>query len=96
MAVPLAPISFTALRFGAVAAAAWYINRRARPAPKHVWRERALDDLPEGVDVTVDRSDSESNAHAGARLSRTVRLGQGAAFEIDIAGMGRLRVRRAD
>ncbi len=96
MVAPIAPIAWTALRVGAVAAAAWYINRRAQPMPKHAWRERALNDLPQGVDLTRDQNADETNTHGSARVTRRFRLGQGGALEIDIAGMGRLRVRRTD
>lgn len=93
MPAPLAPIAWTALRVGTVAAVAWYVRRQARPEPKHPWRERALDDLPEGLDVTRDRSEAEHNAHASARFRRVIRLGDGG-LEVDISGMGRIRLRR--
>lgn len=96
MAVPIAPLAWTALRLGAVAAASFYVSRRTRPAPKHVWRERALDDTPEGVDFTHHRSAGETNAHGSARLRRVVRVGNGPGLEIDISTLGRVRFRRID
>ncbi|MHA3979626.1 hypothetical protein ACW9UR_18280 [Halovulum sp. GXIMD14794] len=93
MPAPIAPIAWTALRVGTVAAVAWYVRRQSRPEPKHAWRERALDDLPEGLDVTSDRGEAEHNAHASARFRRVIRLGTGG-FELDISGMGRVRLRR--
>ena len=96
MAAPLAPLAWTALRIGAVAAATYMLTRSARPAPKHAWRERALDDTAPGLDFTRQRSDGEANTHAAARFSRTVRLGDGPGLEIDLAALGRLRFRRID
>ncbi|NNU78999.1 hypothetical protein HMH01_00985 [Halovulum dunhuangense] len=96
MPAPIAPIAMTALRLGAVAAAAWYVRSRTQAKPKHVWREQALDDLPEGVDLTSDKSEAERNAHAAARVRRVIRLGDGPGLEIDIATLGRIRLRRVD
>ncbi|MEM8789766.1 MAG: hypothetical protein AAGE76_16035 [Pseudomonadota bacterium] len=96
MAAPLAPIAWTALRIGAFAATAYYVGRRAQAAPKHVWRERALDDTPEGVTVSHDRSEAETNAHGAARFRRTVRLGRGPGLEVDLTTLGRIRFRRVE
>ena len=94
MPAPIAPLAWTAIRIGSVAAIAYYAARRTRPAPKHVWRERALDDTPEGLDITRQRADGEANAHGSARFVRTIRLGSGPGIEIDFSTIGRLRVRR--
>ena len=97
MAAPLAPLAWTALRIGAVAATAYYVGRRTRSAPKHIWRERAMDDAAEGLEVTGDRSGAETNAHASARLKRTLRLGaNGPGLEVDITTLGRIRFRRVE
>lgn len=96
MAAPLAPIALTALRLAAVAGAAYYVRSRTRTEPKHIWREKALDDLPEGVDLSRQRSAGEANTHGAARVRRVIRLGQGPGFEVDIAALGRLRFRRVD
>lgn len=96
MPAPLTPIAWTVLRFGAVAAASYYVSRRAKPAPKHAWRERALDDLPEGLDLSHQRGPGEANAHAGARLRRVLRVGDGPGLEIDVSTLGRVRFRRVD
>lgn len=96
MPAPIVPIAWTVLRVGAVAAGAYYVSRRTAIAPKHVWRERALDDMPEGVDFSHDRSEGEVNSHAGARLRRVLRLGNGPGLEIDVATLGRVRFRRVD
>ena len=96
MAAPLAPIAYTALRVGAVAAVTWYIRSRNRPAPKHVWREAAMDDVADGVEVTTQKGEGERNAHGAARFRRTIRLGTGPGIEIDATAMGRIRFRRTD
>ena len=96
MAVPLAPFAWTALRIGAVAATAYVLTRGARPAPKHVWRERALDDTAPGLDFTRQRTDDEANSHAAARFNRIIRLGTGPGIEVDLAALGRIRFRRID
>jgi len=96
MPAPLAPIAWTALRLGAVAATAYYIKQRSETAPKHVWRERAMDDAEDGVGFTTDRSEGERNAHGAARFRRTIRLGNGPGIEIDLTALGRIRLRRAD
>ncbi|MEO1551804.1 MAG: hypothetical protein AAFR93_15460 [Pseudomonadota bacterium] len=95
MPAPIAPIVWTAARIGAVAAIAYYSGRASRNAPKHVWRERALDDTPEGVDLTHQREDGEANAHGSARIKRTVRLSAGGpGLEIDATALTRIRIRR--
>ncbi|MEM8872316.1 MAG: hypothetical protein AAGB10_02625 [Pseudomonadota bacterium] len=96
MPVPIAPIAWTAVRIGTVAAAAYYMGRRTRTAPKHVWRERALDDAVEGIEVTTQREEREANAHAAGRIRRTIRLGTGPGVEVDVTALGRVRFRRVD
>lgn len=96
MAVPLAPFALTALRIGAVAAAAYVVKRNMRVAPKHAWRERALDDTAPGIDLTTQHEAGEANTHAAARFSRTIRLGDGPGLEVDLALLGRIRFRRID
>lgn len=94
MPLPVAPIAISALRVGTIAATAWYIGRNTKPAPKHVWREAALDDSPEGLEVTTDRSESETNAHGSVRYCRSVRLPSGKGFEVDFSSIARIRFRR--
>lgn len=96
MALPLAPIALNVARIGAVAAIAWYVRRSAQAAPKHVWREAAMDDLNDGVEITADRSAAEHNGHAAARLRRTIRMGGLGAVELDLSAMGRIRLRKVD
>lgn len=97
MAAPLAPLAWTALRIGAVAAAAYYVQRQTRVQPKHAWREAALDETPEGVELSSDRAAGEVNGHAAGRFTRTIRLSTGGpGVEVDVAALGRIRFRRVD
>lgn len=94
MPAPLAPIAVTALKLGTVAAATWVVARRAERQPKHVWREAALDECPDGLEVTKDRSEAEQNLHGSARLTRRLTLPGGRQVEVDIASITRIRIRR--
>ncbi|MHA3913292.1 hypothetical protein [Halovulum sp. GXIMD14793] len=93
MPAPLAPIAATALRLGTVVAVTWVIARRAEQKPKHVWREAALDDCPEGVEITKDKSEAEQNLHGNARLTRHMPLPGGKVLEVDLASITRIRLR---
>lgn len=94
MPAPLAPIAWTALRFGAVAAIALYAAR-GRSLPKHGEHERVLDDLPDGLGTHPHRAEAETALHGQGRFRRVVRFGSaGRGFEIDAAALGRLRLRR--
>ncbi|MEO1313706.1 MAG: hypothetical protein AAFV27_07505 [Pseudomonadota bacterium] len=96
MPAPIAPIAWTALRIGTVAATAYYVGRKTRSAPKHVWRERAMDDTPEGLDLSAQREEAEVNAHAAGRVCRTIRIGSGPGLEVDFTALSRVRFRRVD
>ena len=75
----LSPLTWRLLRIGAVAAVAVYASRNG--APKNAGHEQVLDDLPEGL---------------ATHTRRVLRLGpQGPAVEIEAAGLGRVRLRRA-
>jgi hypothetical protein len=90
----IAPIAWTALRFGAVAAVALYVGR-SRSQPKHAEHEHVLDDLPDGVAAGPHRAEAERAMHGQGRVRRTIRLGvSGPGREIDMAALGRLRFRR--
>ncbi len=90
----IAPIAWTALRFGAVAAVALYVGR-SRSQPKHAEHEHVLDDLPDGVAAGPHRAEAERAMHGQGRFRRTIRLGAaGPGVEIDMAALGRLRFRR--
>lgn len=92
----LAPLALKAAQIGAVAAVAWYAARRQRqPGPREVWRERVLDETPEGVETDYERTADEARAGATGRFRRTIRLGRsGPGVEIDLAAITRLRARR--
>jgi hypothetical protein len=92
-AILLSPIALRLMQIGAVAAMAVYASRQ-RSAPKDVEHERVLNDLPEGLALSGHRAEAERGLHAAGRFRRVVRL-PGAGIEIEAAGLGRLRLRRA-
>lgn len=97
MAAPLAfaPLAWTALRVGAVAAVALYAARNRASQPKDAEHAQVLDDLPDGLSAQPHRAEAESAVHGAGRFRRTIRLGpKGPSFEIDAAALGRLRFRR--
>lgn len=95
MPAPLAPLAWTALRTGAVVAIAVIAARKHRRSPQHIWRNAALDEAPDGLEVGSDRSGDSTVGHASARFRRTIRLGRsGPAFELDFGALGRIRIRR--
>lgn len=92
MALPLVPTAIVAARYAMVGLAAYAAWRAAVPARRDQRAEDALDDLPEGT--TLHRDDDA--ARGSFRLRRTIRLGdKGPGVEIDLAGIGRMRLRRA-
>ncbi|PID95812.1 MAG: hypothetical protein CSA85_00410 [Alphaproteobacteria bacterium] len=91
MALPLAPIAGFAIRYGAVALTTLAVARVLEPGRRDQRAEDALDDLPEGG--TFRKAPGEYAATG--RFKRLIRLGQnGPRFELDFAGLGRLRIRR--
>lgn len=92
--IALAPLAWTALRLGAVAAVALYAARSGLPL-KDAHNEAALDGLPEGLRAEPHKSDTERGMHGSGRFRRVFRLGpSGPGVEIDAAALGRLRLRR--
>ena len=91
-AIALAPLAWTAIRIGAVAAVALYASRHVSD-PKNVAHERVLDGLPDGVTAHTHRAEAERAVHGAARFRRVLRL-RGAALEVEAAGLGRVRLRR--
>lgn len=92
----LAPLAWKAAALGAGAAALWLAARRPPEGPRGLWRERALDDLGEGLEAGAARAPDEARADAAARWRRTLRLGAaGPGVEIDLAALFRARLRRA-
>ena len=92
-AILLSPLAWRIFQIGLMAATILYASR-SRTAPKDAAHEAALDDLPEGVALNAHRAEAERAVHAAARFRRVLRL-PGAGFEIEAAGLGRLRLRRA-
>jgi hypothetical protein len=90
----LAPLAWTALRFGAVAAVA-IVASRAASQPKDAEHQAVLDDLPEGAAGYAHRTADERGLHGHGRLRRVLRLKPGGpALEIDASALGRVRLRR--
>lgn len=90
----LAPIAWTALRFGAVAAVA-IVASRAASQPKDAQHQAVLDDLPDGMGGHAHRAEDERGVHGHGRMRRVLRFKTGGpALEIDAAALGRVRLRR--
>ncbi len=101
MPVPAAlpPLAIYALRAAAVGAVIAYVARRREKGPRDLYRESALNDAPEGLELDAERKPGEARMDAAGRYRRVIRLGRnGPGIEIDAAGLGRLRLRpvRAD
>lgn len=97
MPLPLVipPVAYTLVKIGAAAAAGAALAARGRRGPERIdlQSENALDRLPPGVDLRMDRPNGR--ADADVRLARAMRLGPGGpGFAFEIAGIGRLRFRR--
>jgi hypothetical protein len=95
MPLPLAPIAATALRFGlrygTIAAAAYYAARSVEAGRRDQRAEDAFDETQEGL--TLRREDEQVNATG--RLRRVVRWGRsGPGLEIDATALGRFKFRR--
>ncbi|GAB4388484.1 hypothetical protein [Albidovulum sp.] len=93
MPLPLAPVAGLALRYGALALVAYGLRRALVAGRTDQRAEDALDDLDEGIALHRPRSGGQRNA--AARLRRVIRIGD-AAWELDLAGLGRFRLRRTD
>jgi hypothetical protein len=91
MPLPLAPIAGFAIRYGAVALAAYGIRKALRKGRTDQRAEDALDAMDEGV--AVHRPADRNQTNAAARFRRVIRWGD-TAIEIDAAALGRFRVRK--
>lgn len=92
MALPLAPLAGLALRYGAVALAAYAVTRKIDAGRIDQRAEDAMDTLEEGL--TLHRTPEQINGTG--RFKRTVRLGDnGPGIEIDISALGRIKLRKA-
>ena len=93
MALPIAPLAGVALRYGAVALAAYALSRQVMHGRTDQRAEDAMDDLPEGL--TAHRPYDRDQMNGTLRFRRVVRLGStGPGIEIDAALLGRVRFRR--
>lgn len=96
MPLPLAPVAGIALKYGAVALAAWGAQRalRAAVAPGRTDQraEDALDELPEGLSTHRPR-DREQQQNAALRLRRRIRFA-GRDWDLDAGMIARFRLRR--
>ncbi|SPH23719.1 hypothetical protein DEA8626_02786 [Defluviimonas aquaemixtae] len=91
MPLPLAPIAGFALRYGAIAVAAYGLRRVLRKGRTDQRAEDALDDMDEGIAVHHPTDRGQTNA--SARFRRVINWGKGG-VEIDAAALARFRVRR--
>ncbi len=98
--IALAPFAWKAAQIGAVAAVTWYVSRRGRTATeadplREVWREQVLNDVAEGLEADVARTEGAARADAAGRLKRVFRVGStGPGLEVDATILTRLRLRR--
>ena len=93
MAIPLAPIAFTAARYGAVALAAYAVTRRLERGHIKQATEDALDDVAEGI--AAHRPKDRQQVNGSVRFKRSVRLGaNGLGIEIDMVSLGRIKFRK--
>lgn len=91
MPLPLAPIAGFAIRYGAVALAAYGVRKALRKGRTDQRAEDALDDTDEGV--AVHRPQGRDQTNAAARFRRVIRWGD-TAIEIDAVALGRVRMRK--
>ncbi|KAB2887015.1 MAG: hypothetical protein F9K34_00265 [Albidovulum sp.] len=91
MPLPLAPLAGVAIRYGAVALVAYGVKRALRPGRIDQRAEDALDDVDEGL--AVHRPPDRGQTSTAARFRRVFRFGE-TAIEIDVAALGRLRIRK--
>lgn len=95
MPAPIAPLAWTAIRIGAMAAIALMAARSRAAQPRDPGPEDVLDDLAEGLRATPQRAQDENALLGEGRFRRVIRLGPtGPGLEIDAAALGRLRLRR--
>ena len=84
MPLPIVPIAGAAL-------IAYAVRRAVRPGRTDQRAEDALDDMDEGL--MVHRPRDRGQTSAGARLKRTIRLGN-RAWEIDAGALARFSIRK--
>lgn len=95
MALPLAPALALALRYGAVALASYGIARAVSPGRRDQRAEDALDALDEGATLRRDVGRDDEQINATGRWRRVIRRPSGGpGLELDLAAVGRLRLRK--
>jgi hypothetical protein len=91
MPLPLAPVASLALRYAAVAGAAYLVTRRLERGRLSQPVEDEMDETPEGV--TARREAGQMNGTA--RMKRTFRFRHGGpGLSVDATLLGRVRVER--
>lgn len=91
MAIPIAPVAGIALRYAAVAGAAYLATRRLERGRLSQPVEDEMDATEEGVSARREKG----QVNATARLRRVIRLGAaGPGVAIDATILGRFRVDR--
>lgn len=94
MALPIAPIAATALRYGTLAAVTWYVAKRSKGLPS-VAEEAAHEEVDEGISLRHHHKADAAQANADARIKRSFRFGAGGpGIEIDATALGRIRIKR--
>ncbi|MCH2078458.1 MAG: hypothetical protein MK180_16550 [Rhodobacteraceae bacterium] len=91
MALPLAPISGVALRYGAVALATY---AAARSIPK-LRRDQSVEDSLDTVEEGVEMRRDPEQVNATGRYRRVLRVGR-RAVEIDATALARVRIRSVE
>ena len=93
MALPLAPIAVTALRYGSFALIAYAATRRIGQSQTRQGAEDALDEVAEGL--AAHRPADRSQVNAEGRWRRIIRVGaNGPGIEIDATALGRVKFRK--
>ena len=93
MALPLAPIAITVVRYGALAAVAYAAARKIEVSQTDIDTEDALDKVDEGL--SLHRCKDAPQANGSARWRRVVRFGEhGPAFEIDATLLSRIKIKK--
>lgn len=91
MALPLAPIAYTALRYGAVAVATYALSRRVSLSQTRQENEDALDRIDEGL--AAHRPKDRNQINGSARYRRTIWFGN-TGVEFDATALGRIKIRK--
>lgn len=94
MAVPIPPLAFLALRYGAVAVAGFAAARYAQRGRFSPEVEAEMDAAPAGLHMAKDSDAGGGQLAASARFVKELRLG--ARFRVDGTALARLKIRRVE